>query len=147
MSNEKAQAAIDAAQGNVVTLDRAQAGELLDRLINDWRQDNAEAKGGLYGAIARGEVPHIAMLLKALGRSTDPEAMESCHMPDEDVLALLKDNPLEKGSITGFGRAVAEAQRELCARFVQAGIVTGLDDSHAESRKLIADAMRLEKKA
>lgn len=68
-------------------------------------------------------------------------------MPDEDVLALLKDNPLEKGSITGFGRAVAEAQRELCARFVEFGTIEGMGAEHDELRNGIADAMRREKKA
>jgi hypothetical protein len=146
VSDDKAMAA-DTPATNEIKLDRAKARELLEALIRDWKRDNTESKGGLYGAIERGEVPHIEMLMKALGRSTSPETMDSCHMSDEEVLGLLKINPLEKGSITGFGRAVAEAQRDLCARFVESGTIEGMGEEHDELRKGIADAMRTEKKA
>lgn len=130
-----------------VILDRIKAAKLLEKLISDWRQNNPGAKRGLYGAIARGEAPYIEMLQKALGIDAKPEPMDSCRMSDEDMLELLKSNPLDKGTATTFGRAVADHQRDMCSQFVESGTVEGLDATYDEMRKAIADAMRQEKRA
>ena len=144
---------------NEVRLDKAKAAKLLQHLIEQWREANPQAKGGVYAAIKRGELPYVEMLQKALGISATPDPLKDCRMSDEDVLEVLQANPIEKGSATIFGSAVAQAQREMCAQFVEAGVVAELDSTSplaalddpaafvTKVRKTIADAMRLEKKS